>query len=214
MSSSALTTAPRPDADERTARRLAPLLSERRRQSGLRLRAVARASQGSFTPRELRRIESGALPLDLGRATEVARLYGIDVAVVGANRLPLDIDPRGVISTGGSAISFDPGDADSLLTNYLRLVRAMRREDRPHSIQLRRQDVDVLALYLELPGESVVERLAELMGATQLQRRVLAGMFVAGSMVIGLSARAAANLQREKPGDPTDLDPTSAEPLG
>ena len=138
------------------------------------------------------------------QADRIARLYGIDLAVVTPDRLPLEIDARGVISTGGSAISFEPDDVESLLTNYLRLVRSMRGQERPQSIQLRRNDVEVLALYLEMPGEIVVERLAALMGATQLQRRVLAGMFVAGAMVIGLSAAAAANLQAAEQSTSTD----------
>lgn len=187
-------------SDERVARRLAVLLAERRRQSGLSLRAVARASDGAFTTKELRQIEAARLPLSRERAQLVARLYGIDLSAVTPDRLPLEIDPRGVISTGGSAISFDPDDVDSLLTNYLRLVRSLRGQEKPQTIELRRNDVEVLALYLELPGELVVERLAALMGATQLQRRVLAGMFVAGAMVIGLSAAAAANLQAAEHG--------------
>lgn len=159
------------------------------------MRAVARTSGGRFTAKQLRAIEAGRVAVDPRMAHELAELYGIDVAIVTPDRMPIEIDPRGVLSTGGSAISFDPADVDSLLENYLRLIRALRGEERPQAIELRRNDVEVLAQYLELPGEELVERLAALMGATQLQRRVLAGMFVAGAMVIGLSALAAANLQ-------------------
>ncbi len=191
-------------SDERIARRLAVLIAERRRQSGMSLRAVARTSDGAFSARQLKHIETARTPLSRERAEAVSRLYGLDFATVTHDRLPLDIDPRGVLSTGGSAISFEPDDVESLLANYLRLVRSLRGQDRPQSIELRRNDVEVLASYLELPGELVVERLAELMGATQLQRRVLAGMFVAGAMVIGLSAAAAANLQAAEHSTSTD----------
>ncbi len=191
-------------SDERIARRLAVLLAERRRQSGMSLRAVARASGGAFSARQLKLIESARTPLSRDQAHAVSQLYGIDLTVVSPDRLPLEIDSRGVLSTGGSAISFDPDDIESLLTNYLRLVRSLRGQDRPNAIELRRNDVEVLALYLELPGELVVERLAALMGATQLQRRVLAGMFIAGAMVIGLSAAAAANLQAAEHSSTTD----------
>jgi transcriptional regulator with XRE-family HTH domain len=201
MSPAALSTsAPSSVSDERIARRLAVLLAERRRQSGLSLRAVARASGGEFTARELKQIEAARVPLQRHRARAVADLYGIDLAAVTPDRLPLEIDPRGVISTGGSAISFEPDDVESLLTNYLRLVRSLRGQERPQAIELRRNDVETLAVFLEMPGELVVEQLAALMGATQLQRRVLAGMFVAGAMVIGLSAAAAANLQAAEGG--------------
>ncbi len=201
MSPAALSTSvPSSVSDERIARRLAVLLAERRRQCGLSLRAVARASRGGFTARELKQIEAARLPLGRARAQAVAELYGIDLAAVTPDRLPLEIDPRGVISTGGSAISFEPDDVESLLSNYLRLVRSLRGQERPQAIELRRNDVETLALFLEMPGELVVEQLASLMGATQLQRRVLAGMFVAGAMVIGLSAAAAANLQAAESG--------------
>lgn len=201
MSPAAVSTSvPSSVSDERIARRLAVLLAERRRQSGRSLRAVARDSHGEFTARELKQIEAARLPLQHDRARAVAALYGIDLATVTPDRLPLEIDPRGVISTGGSAISFEPDDVESLLTNYLRLVRALRGQERPQAIQLRRNDVETLAVFLEMPGELVVEQLAALMGATQLQRRVLAGMFVAGAMVIGLSAAAAANLQAAESG--------------
>ncbi|MCB0997812.1 MAG: hypothetical protein KDB40_00830 [Acidimicrobiales bacterium] len=182
-------------SDGRIARRLAVLLTERRRQAGLGLRALAKTSDGAFSAKELKLIEAAKAPLTRDRAEQVARLYGVDLTSITPDRMPLEIDPRGVVSTGGSAISFDPDDAESLLASYLKLVRTLRGQERSQAIELRRNDVDVLALYLELPGELVVERLATLMGATQLQRRVLAGMFVAGAMVIGLSAAAAANLQ-------------------
>jgi Helix-turn-helix domain len=202
-----------PDAtDQRVVRRLAVLLGERRRQSGMSLRTVARTSGGSFSARRLKSIEAGRIPLTRAQADDVARLYGIDPATVTCDRLPLEIDPRGVISTGGTAISFDPDDEESLLENYLRLVRSMRGQQRPQAIELRRTDVDVLATYLELPGEVVVERLAALMGATQLQRRVLAGMFVAGAMVIGLSAAAAANLQAAEQSNGLNVDDRSGPP--
>jgi len=193
--SAATTTTIRTTSDERLARRIAVLLAERRRQSGMSVRAVARSSGGRFSAKQLRTIEAGRVQMTRDEAQAVAELYGIDLTVVTPDRMPLEIDSRGVLSTGGSAISFDPDDVDSLLTNYLRLVRTLRGEERPQAIELRRNDVEVLAQYLETPGEMVVERLAGLMGATKLQRRVLAGMFVAGAMVIGLSAVAAANLQ-------------------
>ena len=143
--------------EDRLARRLAVMLAERRRQTGRSVRAVARASSGEFGAKELKQIEAARAPLSRDRAAAVARLYGLDPVVLTADRLPLEIDPRGVISTAGSAISFDPDDVESLLTNYLRLVRSMRREERPRAIELRRSDVEVLAHFLEMPGEVVVE---------------------------------------------------------
>ena len=191
-------------SEEKIARRIAVMLAERRRRSGASVRAVARSSGGRFSAKQLRAIEAGRVAIDPETAHELAELYGIDVTIAAPDRMPIEIDPRGVLSTGGSAISFDPRNVDSLLENYLRLVRALRGEERPQAIELRRNDVEVLSQYLELPGEAIVERLAALMGATQLQRRVLAGMFVAGAMVIGLLALAAANLQAAEEAEDAD----------
>ncbi|MEZ5248348.1 MAG: hypothetical protein R2713_03735 [Ilumatobacteraceae bacterium] len=124
----------------------------------------------------------------------MARLYGVDLASITPDRMPLGIDPRcGLHRRLGDLVR--SGRRRVAPVELSEAGAHLRGQERSQAIELRRNDVDVLALYLEQPGELVVERLATLMGATQLQRRVLAGMFVAGAMVIGLSAAAAANLQ-------------------
>ena len=179
---------------ERMARRLAAIITDRRRQAGLSVRAMSRMSRGSFTTNELKLIEAAGRPLTVELAEAIGRLYDVDLAAISVDRLQLVIQTNGVVSTGGHATSFDPGQVDSLLSNFLRLIRTMRGDERSPLVELRRGDVETLSEYLELSGELVVERLARLMGATRQQRRALAGTFLAGAMVISLSGVGAANV--------------------
>jgi hypothetical protein len=180
--------------DQRLAIRLAKVVADQRRQLGLTVRALAKESGGEFTPGDLRLIEAGRMPLTPRLASSIAALYDVDLTAISRERLPLVIQGSGVVSSGGHATSFDPSDVDSLLGNYLRLVRTMRGAERTAIIDLRRSDIDTLSEYLEMSGAIVVERLARLMGATRQQRRALAGTFLAGALVISLSGVAAAGV--------------------
>jgi len=177
---------------ERLAKRMAALLGEHRHRNGLSLRSVARSSDGRYTTRDLRRIESGRTTLSPEDTTELAELYGIDLATALPERVPIEIRPFGVLSTNGVARSFTPGDDTSLMTAYIDLIRAVRDDDTTRLLDLRRSDIDLLAKHLAIPGDLIVERLAGLMGATLVQRRTMARMFVAGALVITLGAAGAA----------------------
>jgi hypothetical protein len=173
---------------ERLAKRMAALLGEHRRQNDLSVRSIARSTDGRYTARDLRRIEAGRTNLSPEHATELAELYGLDLATALPLRVPLEIRPFGVLSANGVARSFTPGDDTSLMTAYIALIRAVRDDDTTRLLELRRSDIDLLAEQLATPGDVVVERLAGLMGASLVQRRTMARMFVAGALVISLGA--------------------------
>ena len=191
------------------ARRFANLIDGRRRESGLRLGQLARTSEGRFTVRDLRAAEAGTLTLTEDVVGALASLYDTDLGTILPVRLPLIIDRRGVITTGGVEARFDPAEETSLLRAYLRLVRALRSQQREPMIDLRRSDVEALAEYLHDSGAAVVERLGALMGATRIQRSSMAKMFVAGAMVIGLATAmpAAVKVAAAPVGPPTRLAP-------
>lgn len=194
--------APRPDgqrpddpgtvdvASEAFAGRLATLLREHRRAEGIGLGSLARRSDRRFTTRELRAIESGRVRV--ADATELAELYGADLASILPVRMAVAVDPAGQIITAGVAEAFEPADTTSMLTAYLRLIRRLRGAERDPVVALRRDDVDALAAVLDEPGERVIDRLGELMGATQAQRKVMVGLFVSGAVVVGLAVTAVA----------------------
>lgn len=172
---------------EAFARRLANLLAQQRRQRGTTLRKLARTSGRAFTAGELQAFEEARAAIDAERLDAVAALYGADIDAILADRLPLEIRPVGVLTAGGIATAFTPGDDASLLTSYLRLVRQLRSAERAPEVELRREDVEILADHLGDTGESIIDRLGALMGATVAQRRAMAGLFISGALVIGLA---------------------------
>ena len=155
------------------ALRLANLLRATRTTNGGTYRGLARASDGRFTREQLRQLEEGTAPVDEEVVELVSALYGADLGTILPNRLPVSI-ASGVISAGGVRASFVATNATSLLTAYLRLIRSMRRQKKAPMIALRREDIEVLAEYLHEPGETIVDRLTALMGATLTQRTALA----------------------------------------
>lgn len=193
------------------AARLANLLRARRQADGVRLATLARQSHGRFTARDLRDVEAGRG--DPHDAVELAELYGADLAAILPERLPLEIDPSGRISTAGVVEDFGPEDQTSLLIAYLRLVRRLRHQERAEVIVLRHADVDVLASTLQMPGEAVVDRLGALMGATRVQRRVMVGMFVAGAAIIGLTVSTVAATSNDGATDAVTEPPVPVETL-
>jgi hypothetical protein len=174
------------------SRRLANLLRARRVASGESLRHVARRSDGRYSLRALKEIEGLKRLVDEGEALDLAALYGADLGDITGERLPIEVQPVGLLHTGGVIESFDPDDEESLLSAYLVLVRRLRRQEHAEVVDLRRDDVEVLAGYLRVPGVSVVERLASLMGATRARRTSMALLFGAGAAVIGVATGAAA----------------------
>ncbi|MCU1391274.1 MAG: hypothetical protein JWL72_4612 [Ilumatobacteraceae bacterium] len=173
------------------ALRLANLLRATRTSSGRSYRGLARASEGRFTREQLRELEEGTATVDEEVVELVSVLYGADLGTILPNRLPVAIT-SGVISAGGVRASFVATSSTSLLTAYLRLIRSMRRQKKAPMIALRREDVEVLAEYLDESGETIVDRLTALMGATLTQRTAMATMFATGAIVIGLAGSTAA----------------------
>jgi transcriptional regulator with XRE-family HTH domain len=175
--------------DRGFAVRLGLLLRETREARGQAREALS--DQGSLSPQELEALELGTVPLDDELIGEVAALYGADLGALVEPRRAIEIDILGWISMGSARARFDPLDDTSLLTAYLSLVRQVRRQQREPVVALRRDDIEVLAGFLCLPGERVVEQLATLMGVTQQRRRTMVAMFAAGAAVIGLATASA-----------------------
>jgi hypothetical protein len=167
--------------------RFANLLRATRLEHGTSFRSLVKAGGQQWTKDQLRQIEDGLLTLDESMVESVSMAYGADLGSILPSRLAVDIVEDGVISAGGVRAVFIPHNETSLLTAYLRLIRTMRRQRKAPMIALRRDDIEVLAAHLEMPGETVVDRLTALMGATLHQRTAIASMFAMGAVVIGLA---------------------------
>ena len=140
---------------EAFARRLANVLAERRRVRGTSLRSLARQSDHAFTAKELQAFEAARAVLDDARIDSVVRLYGADIDEILPERMTLAIRPTGVLSTSGLSAPFTPDDSTSLLLSYLKLIRQLRAQQQAPAIELRREDVEVLAGFIGESGSSV-----------------------------------------------------------
>lgn len=185
--------------------RLANLLVATRTRNGLGVGHVAKLSDGRFDRRDLRAFERAERPLDETTVDELAALYRCDLGEILPLRLPVVISSNRV-SAGGVHQEFDPANPQALLSAYLLLVRTLRHERRTPVVDLRRDDVEVLAGFLHEPRENVVHQLATLMHATQTKRTAMIGVLASGAAVVGLVGTVAAVgiSDTAPPADPTD----------
>ncbi|MBI4934172.1 MAG: hypothetical protein HY828_09860 [Actinobacteria bacterium] len=171
--------------------RLANLLVATRTRNGLGVGAVAKASGGRFSRRDLKEFERGGRPLDEQVVDELAQLYACDLGLILPLRLPVVVSANRV-SAGGVHQEIDGQGPDATLAAYLTLVRTLRRQKKAPVVDLRRDDVEVLAGFLAVPSDRVVHRLATLMQATQTKRTAMVGVLATGAVVIGLVGTAVA----------------------
>jgi hypothetical protein len=174
--------------------RLGDLLTMTRRNRGRSLRTMAAESDGRFDKVQLKLFERGGVPLHEALIDEICRLYNADLGIIVPTRQPVVIN-GGFVSAGGVTVAFIPNDAKSLLSSYLRLIRAMRQQRRTPAIMLRRDDIEQLAAHLHESPTAVLDRLTLLMGSTAAQRTAMASMFATGAIVIGLAAATVVSAQ-------------------
>ncbi len=184
--------------------RLANLLVATRTRRGQGVGNMAKASAGRYDRRQLKAFETGETPLDEATIDDLATLYGCDLGEILPLRLPVVISANRV-SAGGVHEEFDSNDPQALLAAYLSLVRTLRRQKRAPVVDLRRDDVEVLAGFMHAPRETVVHQLATLMHATQTKRTAMVGVLATGAVVIGLvgSVAAVGTNESSPPADPT-----------
>ena len=104
-------------------------------------------------------------------------------AAQAVHRTPLIIS-AGQLVAGPVNATYRDGDRESLLHNYLVLIRRIRGEQREPSITLRGSDISALAEHLGASEERVLGDLLDRMGATRAQRKALMAMFAAGVLTI------------------------------
>ena len=99
------------------------------------------------------------------------------------HRTPLVIS-AGQLVAGPVNATYREGDRESLLHNYLVLIRQIRGEQREPTITLRGADISALAEHLGASEERVLDDLLGRMGATRAQRKAMLAMFAAGVLTI------------------------------
>lgn len=191
------------------ALRMANLLVATRTRNAQSLRAIARSSEGRFGTRELKGFERGDVALDEATIDQLATLYRCDLGAILPLRLPVMVTSARV-SAGGVHQEIEGSGPDSVLSAYLTLVRNLRRQKKAPVVDLRRDDIAVLAGFLNESHESVVNRLATLMQATQTKRTAMVTVLATGAAVVGLVGSAVA-LDSAAASDPVPTDPVSVE---
>ena len=173
------------------ALRLGNLLVATRTRDGRGVGAVARASGGRYTKHDLKAYEHAERTIDETTLDDLAQLYRCDLGVILPLRLPVVVSAHHV-SAGGVHQEFESTNSDAVLAAYLTLVRTLRHQRKSPVVDLRRDDIEVLAGFLAQPSQNVVERLALLMHATQTKRTAMIGFFATGAAVVGLVGTALA----------------------
>jgi hypothetical protein len=176
-------------ADRSDAHRCAELLIEARRRQGLSCREISKRSNGRFSVAELHALERGDADLNEDLLIALSALYDADLDAIQPDRHNLFIG-SGVLTVGETGGSYTAGDPTSLLATYLRLIRGLRRQQRAPYVELRRDDIEHLAQYVERSVDWVVAELSALMGATRAQHRPPLGLFTGGATVIAVMVAA------------------------
>lgn len=128
---------------------------------------------------------------------DVRELSGMERRAVSGSpsfrRNPLVISGN-VLASGDHTATFNAGNPDALLRSYLIFVRDMRGQRREPSIQLRNEDISVLAAHLGMAEASVLGGLLDLMGATRAQRSTMLALLAAGALTVVLSGSIVSSL--------------------
>ncbi len=120
-------------------------------------------------------------------------------------RTPLVIS-AGNLTAGPIEATFRDGDRESLLHNYLVLVRRLRGQLSEQTITLRNADVAALAEHLDASQETVLGDLLDRMGATRVQRKAVLAMFAVGALSIVATGSVALELSSGDALAPTSTD--------
>lgn len=159
-------------------------LREVRQERGLRLRHISGDGLGRS---RLRAIERGEETLDAALVSELAGRYGAELESLMPPRHAVVLLATGTISASGTDEAFEPGDIDSLLDAYLRLIRRLRGANPDEAIVLRRDDLIDIADQLGRPRPEIVDRVAVMLGATGSQRRAMVDLYLSGASVVGIA---------------------------
>ena len=111
--------------------------------------------------------------------------------MIPSNRRPIVIADT-QLRAGGATAPVRSDEPEALLREYLRLIRRVRNQRRDRSVALRRTDIVTLAEHLGWSDDEVLERLADLMGATRRQRAAMLAVLATGAALITVSSPFAA----------------------
>jgi len=136
--------------------RLGELLRAARKRRGWKRKHVAAIAHVSVE--RLRAYERGdeAVPADV--CARLAEVYGDHLTA----HVPLRVAP-----------AIEPGDPDAVITQYLALVRRLRRARPGDAFPLRAEDLSALSATLEMDAATLEQRIVDALGCTRDEARSL-----------------------------------------
>ncbi len=175
------------------AGRLGPMLRFARESRGLSLDQLAGSSGGMFAADQLRLYERAELGLNDDVRGELASLYDIDLRPLTGERVPVIIDraQRRIVIGTATREYMREGDPRDVLKTYLSLVQDLRGVSTKF-VTLRNDDVTSLAQQLELAPSTIIEQVADIVGApagdvVKMRRLYLSGAAIALAIGLGVA---------------------------
>jgi transcriptional regulator with XRE-family HTH domain len=176
--------------------RLGVLLRAARKRRGWKRKQAA--AHAGTTAEKLRAYERGTRRIPAEVCTRLAEVYGDDLLAHIPQREPLDV----------SALSADTGD-DETLTDFVQLVRRLRRAKPGEPLPLRAIDVGALASALDADPETIERRIMDVLGCSPeearalhrelLRRRVVLPVVGLAASVVAIAGVQAAQAATDRP---------------
>jgi transcriptional regulator with XRE-family HTH domain len=174
------------------------LRAARKRRGWKRKQAAARAGT---TAEKLRAYERGTRGIPAEVCTRLAECYGDDLLAHIPHREPLDV----------SVLTADSGE-DETLTDFVHLVRRLRRAKPGEPMPLRAADVAALASALDADAETIEHRIMDVLGCSSeearslhrelLRRRVVLPVVGLAASVVAIAGVQAAQAATDRPARP------------
>lgn len=181
---------PAPEAvgDTVFAQSLARALRGRRESLGWTLERMVRQAHDEERPgidaTMLEELESGLMNEGhRGLIKDVADTYDLDLARVGGARVPVQIDPDAFV-IDDVRVPWYSDHTDDVLVAFLETIRRVRRQPEVEVSGFRRIDIEAIASHFRLTAAFVLERLGELIGATDTRVAAMSSMYTSGGQVI------------------------------
>jgi transcriptional regulator with XRE-family HTH domain len=131
-----------------------------RRQRGLTLDDVERASDGRWSASAVGAYERGFRNLSLPRLRELADFYGVPMSLLlGEPKHPVEPDSPGRVVLDLTALEDQPDAA--AVQRYANAILMERGDWNGRVLSIRRDDVRALCAVMQVPEERLVERLRQ-----------------------------------------------------
>src|SRR3954471_1209416 len=182
--------------------RLGELLRAARKRRGLKRKQVAAAT--GITADELRAYERGTAEIPADVCTRLVECYGDDLVAHVPQRAPLDVAPN--------------ASEDEVLTDFVQLVRRLRRASTGEPLPLRAADVAALASAFDADPATIEQRIIDVLGCSRdearalhrelLRRKIVLPVAGLAASVVAIAGVQAAQASSDRPNVPTP--PTTA----